>query len=118
MMRMMPNLDPKAIKKMMDRMGIKSEEVDAQRVVIEGRDSDIVIEEPQILRIDAQGSISFQISGAVSERQKLQEKAEISEDDIRMVVEQSGIDDSAAARTALEATNGNIAEAILRLKSG
>lgn len=112
----MPNLDPKALKKLMDRMGIKSSEVSAQRVVIEGQESDIIIEQPQIMMIEAQGTRSFQISGNVSERHKQTEKIEISEDDVRMVKEQSGVNDDEAVRAALEATNGNIAEAILKLK--
>ncbi len=115
---MMPNLDPRSIKKMMDRMGIKSDEIDAQRVIIEGRESDIVVEAPQVIRIQAQGTTSFQISGDVTERQKQIEKVEISDDDVKLVKEQSGVGDDDAVRKALEDSNGNIAEAILKLKGG
>ncbi len=116
--RMMPNLDPKSIKKMMDRMGIKSSEIDAQRVVIESSDSEIVIEDPQVMMIEAQGTKSFQISGSVREMRKEAAKVEISDDDVAMVKEQAGVSDDAAARAALEESNGNIAEAILKLKGG
>ena len=114
---MMPNVDPKQLKKMMDKMGIKSSEIDANRVIIESSEGDIIIEEPQVILIEAQGTKSFQISGNVSEREvKEVEKVEISEDDIKMVKEQSGVEDDRLIREALEETNGNIAEAILRLK--
>lgn len=112
----MPNVDPKQLKKMMDRMGIKSSEIDAQRVIIESSEGDIIIDEPQVILIEAQGTKSFQISGSVSEKPKELPKIEISEDDIKMVKEQSGIDDDNLARAALEESNGNIAEAILKLK--
>ena len=111
---MMPNIDPRQMKRLMDSMGIKSTQIDAQRVVIEGPEKDIVIEDPQITAIDAQGNRSFQISGTIKEVDKV--KVEISEDDIKMVAEQSGTNDEEKAREALEESNGNIAEAILRLK--
>ena len=113
---MMPNVDPKQLKKMMDRMGIKSSEIDANRVIIESSEGDIIIDEPQVILIEAQGSKSFQISGSVSEKAKEIPKVEISDDDIRMVREQSGVDDERLVREALEESNGNIAEAILKLK--
>lgn len=113
---MMPNIDPAQLKKMMDRMGIKSTEIDAVRVVIEGRESDIVIEDPQVMQITAQGSTSFQISGNATEKPKEQPKVEIGDDDVKMVMEQAGSGDEASARKALEESNGNIAEAILKLK--
>jgi nascent polypeptide-associated complex subunit alpha len=113
---MMPNVDPKQLKKMMDRMGIKSSEIDANRVIIESSEGDIIIEEPQVILIEAQGTKSFQISGNVSEKQKEMPQIEISEDDIRMVKEQSGVEDEELVREALEESNGNIAEAILKLK--
>lgn len=110
----MPNLDPKQLKKMMDRMGIKSTEVDALRVVIEGRDLNIIIDNPQVIAIDAQGSRSFQISGDAREESK-EAAVEINDDDVKTVVEQTGVDEQ-AARAALEQSNGDIAAAILRLK--
>ena len=114
---MMPNIDPKSLKKMMDRMGIKSEEIDANRVIIEGKDKDIIIEQPQIMTIEAQGTKSFQISGIVSEKDK-SGPVEISEDDVKMVMEKAGIGDSEKARQALEESNGDIAAAIIKLREG
>ena len=111
---MMPNIDPRQLKSMMDRMGIKSSEIDAERVVIEGKEKNIIIEEPQVTMIEAQGSRTFQISGRISEVEK--GAIEISEEDVSMVMEQAGISDKEAARKALEESNGNIAEAIIKLK--
>ena len=113
---MMPNIDPKQLKKMMDSMGIKSSEVAASRVVIETSDKDIVIENPQILQIDARGSRSFQIQGEIREVDKV--KLDVSDEDLKLVMESSGVDDVSRARAALEVSNGDIAQAILKLKEG
>ncbi|MEM3839251.1 MAG: nascent polypeptide-associated complex protein [Candidatus Micrarchaeaceae archaeon] len=115
---MMPNIDPSQLKKMMERMGIKSSEIDAKRVIIESAEGDIIIDEPQVMLIEAQGTKSFQITGSVTERRSSEAKVEISEDDIKIVKEQSGVSDDKLVREALEESNGNIAEAILKLKEG
>ncbi|MHB1830457.1 MAG: nascent polypeptide-associated complex protein [Candidatus Micrarchaeaceae archaeon] len=112
----MPNIDPRQLKRMMDSMGIKSTEIEAERVVIQAKDRDIVIEDPQITAIDAQGSRSFQISGTVREVGKIATAAEISDEDVKMVSEQSGVNDLERARKALEESGGDIAGAIIRLK--
>lgn len=111
----MPNIDPRTLKTMMSRMGIKSNEIPALRVIIEGADKDIIIEDPQVVSIEAQGSVSFQISGNIVEKEKSQ-KIEISQDDINTVKEQTGINDDQKVRSVLEETNGDIAEAIMKLK--
>jgi nascent polypeptide-associated complex subunit alpha len=111
---MIPNIDPRQLKKVMDRMGIKSESIEASRVVIETADKDIVIENPEVMAINAQGNTSFQISGEVKEVDKA--RVSIDEEDVKLVMEKSGVSDEASAREALEESNGNIAEAILKLK--
>ncbi len=113
---MMPNIDPRQLKKVMDRMGIKSESVDAVKVTIETADKDIVIENPQVIAIDAQGSTSFQISGDVTEMEKKVAAIAIDEEDVDLVMEKSGVKDREKARSALEQSKGDMAEAILRLK--
>lgn len=111
---MMPNIDPRTLKSMMAKMGIKSSEVNAEKVVITCPDKEIVITEPQITMIEAQGTKSFQIAGIITENEK-QVNLEISEDDIKMVAESSGASES-EAREALELSKGDIAKAILELK--
>lgn len=112
---MMPNMDPRALKRMMDSMGMKTTEIDADRVVIEGKDKNIIISQPKVTMVEMQGNKTFQILGEISETAK-EFKVEISEDDIKMVREQTGIDDEEEIRKALESTKGDIAEAILLLK--
>ncbi len=110
---MMPNMDPRALKRMMDSMGMKNTEIPSDKVIISSADKDIVIVGASVTLIEMQGTKTFSISGGnVSEVDKA--KPEISEEDVRMVMEKtdSSKDD---ARQALEETNGSIADAILKL---
>ena len=62
----------------------------------------------------AQGQRTFQVVGEPALRTR-EAKIEISEEDVRMVSEQTGRT-MEEARTALEATKGDLAEAILKLQ--
>lgn len=115
---MMPNIDPRQLKRMMESMGIKSSEIKAGRVIIECADRNIIIDNPQVTAIDAQGNRSFQVSGNVSEEEREAAKVEISDEDVKMVMQGAGIDNEADARRALESTNGDIAEAIIKIRKG
>jgi nascent polypeptide-associated complex subunit alpha len=113
---MMPNLDPRAMKNLMAKMGIKSTEIPASKVVIESEGKSIVITNPQVTKIEAQGETSFQISGQVKEQDAAVE-LEITEDDINTVSVATGIEDKEKITEALKMENGDIARAILRLKN-
>ena len=99
-------MDPRKMEAMMKQMGIKSQNIDAKRVVIETESGKIVVENPQIVQITMQGQKSFQISGEIRE--------EASDDDIKMVMEQTGVSRD-EAEAALKEADGDIAEAILKL---
>ena len=113
---MMPNIDPRQLKSIMDKMGMKSTSIDAENVVIHCSDRDIVIDEPQVTMIEMQGSTSFQIAGSVRDVGKAQPRVEISDEDVRLVSEKTGVTNEEQIRAALQASNGNIAEAIIKLK--
>ncbi len=110
---MMPNIDQRAMKNMMAKMGIKSSEINADRVLIECPTKTITIENPQVTLIEAQGTKSFQIVGDIKEIDRSVE-VDISQDDVNMVMERSGSSEEDARKT-LEETNGDIAAAILKL---
>ena len=81
----------------------------------------IVIESPQVTKIEMQGTTSFQIAGDVKEMERPvdhEQKVAIEEDDIDMVASQTGVSNRDVIREALEASNGDIAKAILNLKEG
>ncbi|MGC8586049.1 MAG: nascent polypeptide-associated complex protein [Candidatus Micrarchaeia archaeon] len=112
---MIPNLDSRTLKNLMSQMGIKTTEISASKVIIETADKDIVITNPQVTQINAQGIVSFQISGEISENEK-SSQVEITEEDINIVAEKTGIADRERIKKVLEQAKGDIAEAILQLQ--
>ena len=111
---MLPGINPKQMQQAMKRMGIKQQEIEAARVTIECADKKIIIENPSVMKVDMMGQESYQISG--EEHEEAPETApEISEEDIKTVVEQTGISED-EARDAILEHEGDLAEAILSLK--
>lgn len=105
---MMPGMDPKKVNQLMKQMGIKSDDIPANKVIIETENGKYIIENPQVVEITMQGQKSYQISG----NSRFEEGRK--EDDIKMIMEQTGCSES-EANEALNRTNGDIAEAILLL---
>lgn len=106
-------IDRRQMERVMKQMGIKTQELEGvQEVVIKLTDKEIVIPNAQVTLTEMVGQRSYQVSGQEFERKP---EFQPSEDDIRLVVEQTGTEREAAAN-ALRETNGDIAEAILRLK--
>jgi len=108
-------INPKQMEKMMKRMGIKVDEIDARQVIIKCGDRDIIIDNPQVARTNMQGHDSFQISGSVREEAAGEVKLEINAEDVKLVALQAKVNEK-KAREALEKANGDIAQAIMDLK--
>ena len=106
----MRGMDPKKMQGMMKQLGIKSEEIDAERVVIEGKTKRIVIDNPSVKAINMQGKKTYTVMG--EEREEIKG---VSKEDIDMVVKQANVSAS-KAEAALKKNEGDIAEAILELK--
>lgn len=105
----MQGINPKQMQRMMEQMGMKSEEIKASRVVIEKEGSQIIINEPQIIHISMKGESSFQISG------KVEEKSLTKEEDVKLVMEKTAASKEKAEQ-ALSECKGDIAEAIMKLQ--
>jgi nascent polypeptide-associated complex subunit alpha len=108
---MFGGINPSQMKAMMKQMGIKQEEIDALRVIIETNDKNIIIEPASVEKITMKGQESFQISGDVREETKVEG---IKEEDVSMVAEKTGKSEE-EARKALQDAEGDIAEAIVSL---
>jgi len=119
--------NPKQIKGMLQRMGIKMEELEASEVVIKLiNGKNLKITNPEVAKIMMHGNVLFSVSGRVEEvesreipadvvKQEGDEKVEITEDDINLVTAQTGCSYE-TAKKVLEETEGDIASAILKLK--
>ncbi len=106
-------MNPKQMKKIMKSMGIKQEEINAELVTITMGDKEILIHNPQVLKVKMAGQITFQIVGEIEERAIL---PEVTEEDINTVLGQVDDVTEDEAREALLDANGDIAQAILDLQ--
>lgn len=110
---MFGGLNPKKMQAMMKQLGMNQEEIDASRVIIEKKDGNkLIVENPSVTKISMQGQETLQIAGNMVEESG---EVEISEDDIKIIVEKTGVSEDQARKT-LEKT-GDLTEAILELSS-
>jgi len=112
---MFPGINPKQMQHMMKKMGIAQMDIDASEVIIKTPEKNIIIRNPSVAKVKMQGQETFQISGDIYE-ESAETAPEISEEDIKTVAEQAGVSEK-KAKEAIEAANGDLAEAILNLTS-
>ena len=110
---MMPGINPRMMKQAMKRMGIQQVEIPAKEVIIRLEDKEIVISNPSVTKVNMMGQQTYQIIGEESER-SLDSKPEISEEDVKTVMEQADVSEK-EARKAIEKSNGDLAKAIMEL---
>ncbi len=107
---MFGGIDPKKMQAMMKQMGIKQDEIDASRVIIEKNDgTNILIDSPNVVKIMMQGQESWQITGEAHE-----ESAGVNEEDVRLIMEKTG-KGYEESKAMLEKVEGDIAQAIVEL---
>ena len=106
------NMNPRNMQKMMQKLGMSVDEIDATEVIIKTKTKEIVISNPQVAKVDMMGQTTYQISGPESERDI---KPMISTDDVKMVSEQANVSEE-KAKEALKGSDGDLAKAILDLK--
>lgn len=112
---MIPGLNSREMLKAMKKLGIKQEEIDAVEVVIKCRDKEIVVNNPEVLKVDMAGKETYQVSGDVEEKE-ISAEPDISKDDINAVVEQTNVNEEDAL-AALKKHKGDIAATIIELQN-
>ncbi|MFC6938852.1 nascent polypeptide-associated complex protein [Salinirubellus sp. GCM10025818] len=134
-------LNPRKMKQMMEQMGIDLTEIDAEEVIIRTADEELVFDDADVQRMDAQGQATYQIVGSPESRPRSDsgssgddaatagavEAADPEEDtessggddipqaDVEIVAGRTGASE-AEAREALEAADGDLAAAVERLE--
>ena len=126
-------MNPKQMKAMMRKQGIDMDSIEGvEEVIVRTRDREIVFRHPEVTTISAQGTVTYQIVGKPEERSLTGGGAAApdvdgevsapgptalySDDDVGLVMVQTGVSDE-QARAALDACNGEVAEAIMKLIS-
>ncbi|MEM2121175.1 MAG: nascent polypeptide-associated complex protein [Candidatus Woesearchaeota archaeon] len=97
----------------MKRFGITQQEIEAEEVVIKCSEKEIIIKNPSVVKVNLMGEDTFQITGTIEERKIVYEP---NDDDIRIVVEKTGVSREEAIK-ALRENNGDLASTILKLKN-
>jgi nascent polypeptide-associated complex subunit alpha len=120
-------MNPRKMKQMMKQMGIDVTELDAEEVVIRTGDEELVFDDAQVTRMDAQGQETYQVvgepesrdpgetAGAIESDAGDSEESGIREEDVEIVAQRAGVS-TGEAREALEAVDGDLAAAITQLE--
>ena len=114
------DINPKRLQAMMRQMGIEMTDIDdVEEVVIRTATKDIVIKPAEVSKVKQQGQVSWQVVGKATEQPRADAAPEpagpkFTEEDVALVAGQANVSKE-EARKALEATDGQPAEAILKL---
>lgn len=110
---MIPGMNPRDMAKAMKRMGIQQQELDAMQVIIRLKDKDLIFDDPQVSKVNMMGQQTWQVTGEFTEQERSAE-AEIKDEDINTVMEQTGKSREEAVQ-AIKDASGDLAQAILNL---
>ncbi|MFX1376858.1 MAG: nascent polypeptide-associated complex protein [Promethearchaeota archaeon] len=122
------------MRRRMQQQGIEMDQIDATRVIIEGSEKTLVLEQPEVVLMKQAGQEIYQIIGQAEElssdnltvvtdpkikddelMEETEVKPSITENDIMLVATQANVDRE-EAETVLKECDGDIAKAILFLK--
>ena len=125
----MTRTNSRRARRMMKQMGMNMNELsDIKRVILQGDDKEIVIEGPSVTSINVQGTKMYQVAGGRETERKIQasgavEAAQVEEkplvlpeEDILLVAQQAKVSMD-KARAALENSDGDLAQAIIKLQT-
>mgnify|MGYP006284399715 CR=1 FL=1 len=108
-------MNSRQMKQAMKKMGVQQEDLEAHQVIIRLADRDLVIDNPDVAKVNMMGQETYQIAGGNISEERREIEVEISDDDIKTVAETAGVEDD-RARQALEDTGGDLAQAIMNLQ--
>jgi len=111
---MIPGMNPRDMQRAMKKLGIKQEEIEANEVIIKTNDKEIVINNPQVSKVNMMGQETFQVVGQVEER-AISSEPDINEDDIKTVMLQTGATED-KAKESIKENDGDLAKTIMSLK--
>lgn len=110
---MMPgNINPRQMNQMMRRLGISVKNIDnVEKIIIQTDSKEYIFKDAEVTVMDAKGQKTYQITGNPIIRDRSDDTLK---EDIKLVTDQTGKSEE-EAKKALEDSNGDIAEAILKL---
>jgi len=110
---MMPgNINPRQMNQMMRRLGISVKNIDnVEKIIIQTDTKEYIFKDAEVTIMDAKGQKTYQIIGNPIIKDRSDDTLK---EDIKLVMDQTGKSEE-EAKKALEESNGDIAEAILKL---
>ena len=106
--------------RMLSSLGLDLKELGtAEEVVIRFHDREIILRNPSVVMLNVERERIFQIVGGEEEEREVKTETppyEPSQDDVMLVMAQTGVSEE-EARQALVETNGDLAKAILMLRT-
>lgn len=109
------NMNSRQMKQAMKKMGIQQDQIEAEQVIIRLADRDLIINNPEVSKVNMMGQETYQVVGEAQAIQR-ELQVDISEEDIDTVVDQTNVSRE-DARQAIEESNGDLAEAIMKLSA-
>jgi nascent polypeptide-associated complex subunit alpha len=123
------------MRRRMQQQGVEMDQIEATRVIIEGTEKTLILEQPEVILMKQGGQEIYQIIGQAEERssddisimsdeevedkellEATETKPTITENDIMLVATQANVAKK-EAESVLNECNGDIAKAILFLKN-
>ena len=123
-------MNPRKMKQMMEQMGIDMDDIDAEDVIIRTPDEELVFTDAEVQLMEAQGQKTYQVVGdpesrelgagetsdaGDSSKEADEDDGGIDTDDVELVAMRAGVDEE-TAREALEANDGDLADAVDQLE--
>ena len=106
---MFPTMEPKKMQQMLKKLGMKMDNIPAKQVIIKTDSGDITVDEPQVIKTTMKGQVVFQVSGNVKQKT-------FTDEDVKLVIDQTGIDNRKKIEELLQQNNGDVAKTIMQLK--
>ncbi len=113
---MFPGMNQRKMQQVMKRMGIAQQDIDATQVIIKTPAKEIIINNPQVAKVNMMGQETYQVVGKPEEH-SLSSEPEINDDDIKTVMQQAKCSKEEAV-SAIADAGGDLAKAILSLQKG
>ena len=105
-------INPRQMNQMMRRLGISVKNIDnVEKIIIQTDSKEYIFENAEVSVMEAQGQKTYQIIGNPIIKERSEDTLK---EDIKLVMDQTGKSEE-EAKKALEDSNGDIAEAILKL---
>ncbi|WP_254280120.1 nascent polypeptide-associated complex protein [Haloarcula marina] len=123
-------MNPRKMKQMMEQMGINMDDIDAEEVIIRTPDEELVFTDAEVQLMEAQGQKTYQVVGEPESRERdatadadeadeadaeAGDDSVVDADDVELVAMRTGVDEE-TAREALEANDGDLADAVDHLE--